>query len=297
MDVQSFFVRYLLFPLIFLISTAVLAIVNKKNQFLNNKKLIVSVLIIAVILALPGFLGFLNFNFMPWGYFICQIFYLLMGSLFVFLMTKYYAKELIERKMLIFFSILIAGLLSVFLFQLAFNWLSSVYFGWWGAGSIATFFVPLFFWWAYVALLSIPSEIYKIWKYPPTPLDINMDHLDFNKLLVLELELYKRSTDAEPLKVKVKAPENMNFGVWFHKFIDDYNLKFAKNPVEFRDDNAESYNWMFFVKTSFFKRNIFIDPDLEIKENGITEKMTIYAKRVSENVNKPNEIGESAIYI
>ena len=28
-----------------------------------------------------------------------------------------------------------------------------------------------------------------------------------------------------------------------------------------------------------------------------SEKMTIYAKRVSENVNKPNEVGESAIFI
>jgi len=297
MDVQSFFIRYLLFPLIVLISTAVLTISNKRNQFLNNKKLIVSVLLLGIILALPGFLGFLDFNFMPWGYIICQIYYLLMGSLFVYLLTRYHPQPLIERKGFIFVSSFIAAILSVYLYQLAFNWLSSVNFGWWGAGSIASFFVPLFFWWAYVALLGIPSEIYKIWKYPPTPLDINMDHVDFDNLLVLELELYKKSTDPEPLKVKVKAPEQMNFGIWFHKFIDDYNLKFAKNPVEFKTDGQESYSWIFFIKTSFFKRNLFIDPDLDIKANGITEKMTIYAKRVSENVNKPQETGESAIFI
>jgi hypothetical protein len=297
MDVQSFFIRYLLFPLIFLVSTVVLTIINKKNQFLNNKKLIVSVLLTGIILAIPGFLGFLNFNFMPWGYIICCIFYLLMGILYVFLMTKYYAGPLVERKVFVFFGTLIAAILSLYLFQLAFNWLSDVNFGWWGAGSITCFFVPLIFWWAYVSLLQIPSEIYKVWKYPATPLDINMDHVDFNKLLVLELELYKKSTDPEPLKVKVKAPENMNFGIWFHKFIDDYNLKFAKNPVEFRDEDHDGYRWIFFIKTSFFKRNIFIDPDLDITENGISEKMTIYAKRVSENVNVPNEVGESAIFI
>ncbi|WP_293787906.1 TssN family type VI secretion system protein [uncultured Pedobacter sp.] len=297
MDVKSFFIRFLLFPLIFMVSTAVLSVINKKNQFLNNKKLIVSVLIIGIILAIPGFLGFLNFNFMPWGYIICCIFYILMGTVFVYLLTKYYPKDLLERKVFIFFATLVAAILSVYLYQLAFNWLSSVNFGWFGAGSIAWFFVPLLFWWAYVSLLSIPSEIYKIWKYPDTPLDINMDHVDFNRLLVLELELYKRSTDPEPLKVKVKAVENMNFGVWFHKFIDDYNLKFAKSPVEFRSDDQENYKWIFFIKTSFFKRNIFIDPDLDIIENGITEKMTIYAKRVSENINKPNEVGESAIFI
>ncbi len=297
MDVQSFFIRFLLFPLIFIVSTAVLSIINKKNQFLNNKRLIVSVLVIGIILAIPGFLGFLNFNFMPWGYIICCIFYILTGTIFVYLLTKYYPKELLDRKIFIFFATLVSAILSVYLYQLAFNWLSSVRFGWWGAGSITWFFVPLMFWWAYVSLLSIPSEIYKIWKYPSTPLDINMDHVDFNKLLVLELELYKKSSDPEPLKVKVKAPENMNFGIWFHKFIDDYNLKFGKNPVEFRDEYQDGYRWIFFIKTSFFKRNIFIDPDLDITENGISEKMTIYAKRVTENVNKPNEVGESGIFI
>ncbi|WP_316804317.1 TssN family type VI secretion system protein [Pedobacter nototheniae] len=297
MDVQSLFIRYLLFPLIFLVSTVVLSVINKKNQFLNNKKLIVSVLLIGIILAIPGFLGFLNFSFMPWGYIICCIFYLLSGTLYVYLLTRYYAEPLLERKVFIFFATLISTLLSVYLYQLAFNWLSDVAFGWWGAGSIICFFVPLIFWWAYVSLLNIPSEIYKIWQYPVTPLDINMDHVDFDKLLVLELELYKKSIDPEPLKVKVKAPENMNFGIWFHKFIDDYNLKFARNPIEFRDEDQDGYRWIFFIKTSFFKRNIFIDPDLDITENGISEKMTIYAKRVSENVNKSTEAGENAIYI
>jgi len=297
MDVQSFFIRYLLFPLIFMVSTAILTVVNKKNQFLSNKKLIVGVLLTGIILAIPGFLGFLSFNFMPWGFLICQIIYLILGILFVYLLTKYYPKEMTDRKLFLFFATLISTFLSIYLFQLAFNWLSTVYFGWWAAGSIATFFVPLIFWWAYVALLNIPSEIYKIWRYPATPLDINMDHFDFDKLLVLELELYKKSTDPEPLKVKVKAPANMNFGIWFHKFIDDYNLKFAKNPVEFKNEDLDSYNWIFFIKTSFFKRNIFIDPDLDITQNAITEKMTIYAKRVSENVNKADEVGESAIFI
>jgi hypothetical protein len=297
MDVQSFFIRYLLFPIIVLISTVVLTVTNKKNQFINNKKLIVSVLLTGIILAIPGLTGFLNFSFMPWGFILCQLTYLFLGSLYVYLLTKYYAEALLKRKGFIVIATLISILLSVYLFQLLFNYISQVEFGWWGAGSIACFIVPLLFWWAYVSLLGIPSEIYKIWGYPPTPLEINMDHFDFDKLLVLELELYKRSTDLEPLKVKVKAPENMNFGIWFHKFIDDYNLKFAKNPIEFRNQDQEGHKWIFFIKTSFFKRNIFIDPDLDITQNGISEKMTIYAKRVSENVNKPNEVGESAIFI
>ncbi len=297
MEVKSFFIRYLLFPIIIVISTAVLSIVNKKNQFLSNKRLVASVLILGIVLSIPGIMGLLNFNFMPWGYFICILIYVSLGILYVFLLTKYYADAILERKAFIIGATFVSLLLSAFLYQLYFNWLGNINFGWWAAGSLVWFLVPIIFWWTYVALLNIPLEIYKIWKYPATPLDINMDHLDFDKLLVLELELYKKTSDPEPLKVKVKAPENMVFGTWFHKFIDDYNLKFAKSPIDYKGENKDNYSWIFFIKTSFLKRNIYIDPELDILKNGITEKMTIYAKRVSENINTPDKVGESAIFV
>jgi len=297
MDVQSFFLRYLLFPLIFIVSAALLSIVNKKNQFLNNKKLIVIILLLSIVLALPGFLGFLSFDFMPWGYIICQIYYAATGSIFVYLVSTHYSKELLERKLFISVSLIVSALLGFFLFQLAFNWLSEINFGLWAATSILTFALPLLFWWAYIALISIPTEIYKIWSYPSTPIHIEMDHLDFDRLLVLELELYKSTNDPEPIKVKAKAPQNMIFGQWFYKFIEDYNLKFPKAPVKYNSEDLESYKWIFFIKTSFFKKNIFIDPDLDITQNTITEKMTIYAKRVSENANKTQITGDESIFI
>ncbi|MBB6498426.1 TssN family type VI secretion system protein [Pedobacter cryoconitis] len=297
MDVKSFFLRYLLFPLIFIVSAALLSIVNKKNQFLNNKRLIIGILLLSIILALPGFLGFLSFDFMPWGYLICQIYYIITGSLFVFLFTSKYPKELLERKLFIIFGILVGSLLGFYLFQFAFNWLSDIHFGIWAATSIPTFIVPLLFWWAYVALISIPTEIYKIWEYPSSAINIDMDHLDFDRMLVLELELYKNTDDPEPLRVKVKAPENMVFGNWFYKFIEDYNLKFPKSPVRYNSEYHESYKWIFFIKTSFFKKNVFIDPDQDIIQNRITEKVTIYAKRVSENAIRPETIGDESIFI
>jgi hypothetical protein len=51
------------------------------------------------------------------------------------------------------------------------------------------------------------------------------------------------------------------------------------------------------MKTSIFKRNDFIDPDLNIRENGISEKVTIYAKRVSESIAKPIVTGDESIFI
>ncbi len=297
MDVQQFFMRYLLFPLIAVVSAIVFTIVNKKNKFINNKRLIISLLLLSLALAIPGLLGFLSLDFMPWGYIIAQIYFLALGCGFVYLMTKYYANELLDRKVFIIVALLIANLLGFYLYQTIFNALSSIRMGAWAATSSFNFLAPLLFWWCYVTLLSIPAEIYKVWQYPVVPISLDMAHLDFNRMLVLELEVYKHTNDPEPIKVKVKAPENMEFGDWFYKFIEDYNLKFPKSPVSFMAADNEPFRWIFFIRTSFFKRNTFIDPELDIRRNGITEKVTIYAKRVSENIAKPVLTGDDSIFI
>ena len=297
MDVQQFFLRYLLLPLIAVVAVTVMAVANKKNKFINNKKLIISVLLLSIALAIPGPLGLLGLSYMPWGYIISQIYHITLGSVFVYLMTKYYPDELLSRKLFIIIALLIACLLGFYLYQTIFNALSDIKTGIWAATSTFNFVIPLLFWWSYVALLSIPAEIYKIWKYPAAPINLDMEHLDFNRMLVLELEVYKHTNDPEPIKVKVKAPENMMFGNWFYKFIEDYNIKFPKSPVKYNADDNEVYKWIFFIKTSIFKRNIFIDPDLNIRENSISEKVTIYAKRVSENIAKPIVTGDDSIFI
>lgn len=297
MDVQSFFLRYLLLPIIVIVSATVLVIVNKKNQFVNNKQLITGILALSLALSIPGLLGFLSLNFMPWGYIICQIYYIGIGCVFVYLMTRYYSNEILERKVFVIIALLISCLLAFYIYQLTFNWLSTIRIGIWAASSIFNFIIPLLFWWCYVALISIPAEIYKIWQYPAIPINLDMDHLDFDRMLVLELELYKNSDDPEPIKVKAKAPENMVFGNWFYKFIEDYNLKFPKSNVRYTNERKESFKWIFFIKTSFFKRNVFIDPELDILQNGITEKVTIYAKRVTEDAAAPEIKGDDSIFI
>lgn len=297
MDVQQFFMRYLLLPLIAVVSATILIVVNKKNKFINNKKLIIAVLLVAAALALPGLLGFLGLDYMPWGYIISLLYILPLGAAFVYLMTRCYVNELHDRKVFVLTALLISNLLGFYLYRTLFDVFSSIRIGSWAATCTFSFLLPLLFWWTYVALLSIPAEIYKVWQHPMTQVEINMEHLDFNRMLVLELEVYKHTNDPEPIKVKVKAPENMQFGSWFYKFIEDYNIKFPKSPVAYAGEGNEAYRWIFFIKTSVLRRNIFVDPDLNILQNGITEKVTIYAKRVSENIARPVVTGDASIFI
>lgn len=297
MEVQSFFGRYLLFPLVALIATAVLTVWNKKNKLLSNKRLIVGVLVVSLLLGVAGFMGFLDLHFMPWGYIFCQLYYLALGVVFIVLVDKYYQTALSEKKGFVIAAMLIACLLGWYLFYLAFDWVNELKYGLRAGSTIPMFFIPVLFWWTYTALLNIPIDIYKVWQYPRKPLKIDMDHLDFDRLLVLELDLYKKTDDPEPLRVKVKAPENMNFGHWFYKFIEDYNLKFPNSPVAYLDENKTAYKWIFYTKPSFFKRREFIDPDLEIRENRVVEKHTIYAKRVSEVETRSEKTSDEAVFI
>jgi hypothetical protein len=97
--------------------------------------------------------------------------------------------------------------------------------------------------------------------------------------------------------VKAKAPRNMNFGLWFQKFIDDYNLKFPDSQIQYTFGRNEKYKWIFYIKPSFFKQRQFIDPDLDIEQNKITEKYAIHAKRVSEVLSTPEKAGDEAVYL
>lgn len=297
MEVKSFFIRYLLFPIVVVVATAIMTIINKKNKVLTNKWLIVIMLLTGIVLGLPGFLGFLDLQYMPWGYLFGQLYYLAAGIVFVWLAGKHYESMLMQQRVFFFICSFIATLLGIFLFKLAFDWLNDLEYGLWASTSVFIFLLPTLFWWAYISFLNIPLEIYKTWEYPLYPEDIGMEHLDFNRLLVLEVNLYKHVEDTEPLIVKAKAPRNMNFGLWFQKFIDDYNLKFPNSPVLYKQSNTESYKWIFYIKPSFFRQRHFIDPDLNIEENNITEQYTIFAKRVAEAVNTPIRNNDQAVYL
>lgn len=281
MDVKSTFVSYILFPLIAVVMAAVMVVLNRKNRIMGSRRLVVTLLLTGLVLGLPGFLGALGLQFMPWGYILAQVAYLLLGITAVILLSRHMPEALTERKGMLILLGLIVGLLGVYLFQLVFRIFNGLDYGWLAGTSVLVFFVPPVFWWAYIAMTDIPSEIYSVWYYPEKAPQLDMYDVDLDKLKVLEVELFKGAADPSPLKVKVKAPPDMNFGVWFKKFIDDYNLKFPRNGIHYRSEEGEAYGWIFYLKPSFFKRKQFIDPSLTMEKNLVKEKYTIFARRVT----------------
>jgi Type VI secretion system, TssN len=65
----------------------------------------------------------------------------------------------------------------------------------------------------------------------------------------------------------------MGFGQLFYYFINDYGERHPNNKIEFADNNAAPYGWIFYKKPRWYTINtIYIDAE-----------KTFYANRIREN--------------
>jgi hypothetical protein len=272
-------------PLLAMIFMFVVYFAAKRNKLLRNKKLIFYVLLTSLILSIPALLGFIDYWFMPYVYLSLQILYGILGWYNIKLIHHFMPD--VENKpyiveFLVHFLMMFVG---AALFSLIFNLCNELKYGIWASTCLLTFILPSLYKALYEKYMAIPLEIYKVWKYSGNYDLSPFDKMDYDKLLVMEVEVFKRVNDHAPTKVKAKAPDSMSFGVWFQKFISDYNMKFPKQPIEV-SDGADLYGWIFYVKRSFFHRRRYIDYEQPFTQNKLKEKYTIVAKRVSEQTNE-----------
>lgn len=281
----SFFSSYLFMPLLAIIFTFIAYFVAKKNKLFRNKKFIFYVLLISLLLSLPALLGFIDYWFMPYVYLSLQLLYGILGWFNIKLVHRFMPdleKKPYIAEFLVHFLMMFIG---AALFSMIFNLCNELKYGLWACTCLFTFLLPSLYKELYEKYMAIPLEIYKVWKYSNSYDLSPFDKMDYDKLLVMEIEAFKNINDHAPAKIKAKAPDSMSFGVWFQKFISDYNIKFPKQPIEMADGD-ESYGWIFYVKRSFFHKRRYIDYELSFTQNRLKEKYTIVAKRVSEQTNE-----------
>ena len=278
--IVKFLTSYMLMPLLAIVFTLIGYLITKKNQLFSNKKAVLYVLLTGLLLSIPGLLGFLNYDFMPSVYIVLFILYLLIGWGNIGWLRNMIpdlkngnTPYIIE--FLVHFIIMFIG---AALFSLIFNLCNELQYGLWACTCVCAFVFPSLFNETYRKYMDIPLEIYKIWYFSQTKDLSEFEYMDYNKLMVLELEFSKQVEDDTPTNVKVKAPDNLAFGVWFQKFILDYNVKFPATPIELAG-KEDDFGWIFYMKRSFFLPRKHVDPDLTISENKIKEQHTIIAKR------------------
>ncbi|MDH6311105.1 hypothetical protein M2451_003981 [Dysgonomonas sp. PFB1-18] len=275
--IGKFILLYLLLPVTAVILGVVMLFIAKKNQLLSNKKAIFYFLLACVILALPGLLGFIDYWFMPYFYIGLLVLYLVLGWYNLKILHSV-IKEINDKPYYVEFLIVLVTLfVGAALFSLVFNLCNELQYGLWACTCLIPFIFPTLFRKMYISYMDIPLEIYRIWLYDKEQ-TIDSELFDYDKVLVVELELFKNVSDTEPLNIKAKASEDIPFGVWFKLFIDDYNKKSPQSPVIHSDYN-DSYGWIFYTNSSILGRRKYIDPELNFSKNKIKEKNTIMAKR------------------
>lgn len=174
--------------------------------------------------------------------------------------------------------ILFGGFLFTLIFKLMSKDLGNEYMA---ATSLVIFIVPLIFYYCYVQFISIPFDIYKTWRFDPDQKPHNFQGVDFDKLMVLNVELSKNSEDQQRFIVKAKTlATGITFGDWFYRVVDDYNHKNPNATIKLMDSGNEPYYWIFYIKRSFFSIRKYIDFEQDITTNNITENQTVICKRV-----------------
>lgn len=281
----GFFLEYLLLPILALLWAVGLVIINRKKGLLPVRQLLLVGLLFWLPMVLAGLMGLIGLAFMPWYYVGLQVGFLGLGILYVRQLDHLLRYDRHKQPLFVHLLTGVILLLGAYLFSLLFNRVGSLHYGLWAATCLLPFYLPLLFVQAFESLVVIPNEIRKVWHYPRHAAEVVLDDVDPYRLMILAVELQKRPGRGEPaVKVKARTPENLPFGVWFQKFIDDYNYKFPNEPIQTANASEEEYGWLFYyVKPSLFSLRRYIDADLSIAGNKLTERCLIVAKRVEDN--------------
>lgn len=276
----TLFTTYLLYPILGLLMLAFAALIAKKNGLLANRQLVVYALLSVLALAAPALLGFLDYNFMPYGYLVSSALYLLLGWLNVRLMAWVFDGEYKYRHEL--FLTLFCGLTGALFYVLVFNLCNELQYGLWASSCLLPFFFVSVFVQTYRLSLSIPLPIYKVWRFRDSS-ELPGDIPNYDRLPVISLQVSRSDSDPTVIHIQTKIGEEMIFGSWFKRMVMDYNREYVTAPI---DDYSHESNggWIFYYRPSAFTPRRYIVCERSFSDNRIKRKCTVIAKRVKEEV-------------
>lgn len=287
-SVKGIFLRYLLMPIFAAIMIFIMTAIRKGKPAIKIRTIIIYVLLTSLSFALLGLFGFSANTFNPVWYLVTAFISLGLGILHVNLLHFYFRKHFEKMWKAILFEfvltitcLLFGGYLFALIFDFIGKGLGNQYMA---ASSLFTFIIPLVFYYCYIQFISIPYDIYKTWQFNPEQTAYNFKGVDFDQLMVLNVELSKKVDDDQRFNIKAKTlPTEITFGEWFFRVVDDYNFKNANSKIQLFDEAGNAYFWIFYVKKSFFSMRKYIDFEKDILNNNLTENEYVICKRVINN--------------
>ncbi|MDR1098300.1 MAG: TssN family type VI secretion system protein [Tannerella sp.] len=229
-----------------------------------------------MVLTLPTLLGFLDYGFMPYGYISLSSICLPLGWYNDKLLPRIFKKEIKYRVKIIY--TLFQLLVGMLLFSLVFNLCSELPYGIWASTSMLSLVLISLLVRSYELFIHIPASVYKVWEYDKTVVHGSSEDMEQSVIRVVSVELFKRDTDREPIRITAKVPEAMLFGEWMKILFDDYNKRSSHSPI----DISPGIGRIFYVKSVLAPKR-YIDYERTVKENGIREKHLIVVESVKQD--------------
>lgn len=137
------------------------------------------------------------------------------------------------------------------------------------------FILPLFFYKAFYAVVSIPSKRYKRWFYPegaPIPKLEPVAPIE----VVMRFTKFPDEPDSMDELKPVEFPSKLPLGLLFHYFINYYNVKMNKGKINYAN-RGKVFGWEFY-RVNLLNQREYLDFDKSLVENQVKPKDTIYAE-------------------
>ncbi|CAM1355899.1 MULTISPECIES: TssN family type VI secretion system protein [Tenacibaculum] len=281
-----YFLKFLLAPLIAIISLMVLNNIVKAKKSFNIKKAIVLVLLLTLILIAPVFISLLKYEFVWLGLILTVLCYLFVGVFFMlFQNTKFYKSIGLDNKFHTLFFAFIVMVLSAWLYYLIFEKISNLPYALWAMLSIIWFVLPLLYTMSLGYFLNISKPFYKAWNVSDNgATDMYWDNVDVFKLIQVTVKIKRNPDDKNYSSFSVKLPMEVSVGMWFNRFIEDQNFRFPDRMIDTYLD-GEPIGWIFYTN-KWFNFPLFtkvLDAEKDGKFNRIRNKQTIYIRRTALN--------------
>ncbi len=253
---------------------------KNKEIGVSIKKIILLVLLFAVVISATAFVGAAQGMTNMTSFFGLQVVNTLFGLLAFYLLKRPYFGDMSNSLFAPVLLTLVTAGCGMIGFYFIFNYYSggdlAIYF----AFTVIPFVLPQFVSTSFSAFKSIPQEIYKVWYFPINAEEVDYDNIDTSIVYMMELEYSKSVNDPRLTNTKLRAPMGIVFGDWFRSFVEGYNDRNGHDLIHYTHADNRPMGWIFYVKPSFLGTARFIDPDLTISQNKLTEKNIIIARRV-----------------
>gem|GEM_PF-114812 len=277
------FLKYIMVPMIMVVSVFIFSLLNKGKKILKMKRLIIFALLTGIFIAIPiVFMCLMEISFYPIGLITTHLYFFFFGlALVQFTYTELFESIGFKDNVIAFVCVIIfSSILGSWLYYIIFDYLSELDYVFYIVFGCIWILMPILLKWAEDFFVEIPPRIYKLW-YPETKTDnSSWETIDLRRLKAVTIRIRKDNQDELYSSVDAKIPESITIGNWFNRFIEDHDVRFPDTPIALRGTDGEFYGWAFYKKRFIPLFNSPIDFEKNPEELKLKDKATIIAKRV-----------------